>query len=233
MDSPVKKSKKNWCKRISCIIEGVYTIGLCVPRDRPSEKVFSADKWKIGIKSRRHILQGHMAPHKNTRKKGPSHGVMEKMWTSRKTRRKTSRRINVVRGEINEKTTYIQARSSMARALEVTGKKAASMTIGKSMDQEILTDPWTGFTRFYVIGRKNLQTDICGPGWDKQENSWHPGQNFFMARTLGQNGKECQAEGEAKVVAWKVPSWKRTKIAWDLFHRPRGYGIQRNHQERA
>ena len=29
----------------------------------------------------------------------------------------------------------------------------------------------------------------------------------FMARTRGQNGKECQAEGEAKVVTWKAPSW--------------------------
>ena len=47
--------------------------------------------------------------------------------------RKTSKRIYVVRGEINEKTADIQARS-------------------------------------------------------------------FMARTLGQNWKECQAEGEAKVV---------------------------------
>ena len=50
--------------------------------------------------------------------------------------RKTSRRIPVVRGEINEKTADIQARS-------------------------------------------------------------------FMARTLWENGKECQAEGEAKVVTWK------------------------------
>ena len=37
-------------------------------------------------------------------------------------RRKTSRRIYVVRGEINEKTAYIQARSFMARTLEVNGK---------------------------------------------------------------------------------------------------------------
>ena len=36
--------------------------------------------------------------------------------------KKTSRRIFVVRGEINEKTAYIQARSSMARALEENGK---------------------------------------------------------------------------------------------------------------
>ena len=35
---------------------------------------------------------------------------------------KSSRRIYVVRGEIHEKTAYIQARSLMARALEVNGK---------------------------------------------------------------------------------------------------------------
>ena len=80
--------------------------------------------------------------------------------------RKTSRRIYVVREEINKKTAYIQARSSMARALEV-------------------------------------------------------------------NGKARQAEGKAEVVWWKAPSWKRTKIARDLFHWPGGQGIQRNHQERA
>ena len=38
------------------------------------------------------------------------------------TGRKTSRRIYEVWGEINEKTAYIQARSSMARALEINGK---------------------------------------------------------------------------------------------------------------
>ena len=37
-------------------------------------------------------------------------------------RRETSRRIYVVRGEINEETAYFQARSSMARTLEVNGK---------------------------------------------------------------------------------------------------------------
>ena len=54
-----------------------------------------------------------------------------------------------------------------------------------------------------------------------------------MARALEINGKARQAEGEAKVVLRKAPSGKRMKIARDLFHRPRGYGIQRNHQERA
>ena len=36
--------------------------------------------------------------------------------------KKSSRRKNVVRGEIDEKAAYIQARSSMARALEINGK---------------------------------------------------------------------------------------------------------------
>ena len=36
--------------------------------------------------------------------------------------RKTSKRIYVVRGEINEKTAYIQARSFMARTLEDNGE---------------------------------------------------------------------------------------------------------------
>ena len=49
-----------------------------------------------------------------------------------------------------------------------------------------------------------------------------------ITRALEVNGKACQAEGEAKVVWSKAPSWKRTKIARDLFHRPRGYAIQRN-----
>ena len=52
----------------------------------------------------------------------------------------------------------------------------------------------------------------------------------FMARNLENNGKARQAEGEAKVVWWKVPSWKHSKFSRDLFLRPRGYGIQRNHQ---
>ena len=37
--------------------------------------------------------------------------------------RETSRRIYVVRLEINQKTVYIQARSFMARTLEVNGKE--------------------------------------------------------------------------------------------------------------
>ena len=33
-----------------------------------------------------------------------------------------------------------------------------------------LSDPWTGFTQF-IYWKKNLQTDICGPGGDRQDGS--------------------------------------------------------------
>ena len=49
--------------------------------------------------------------------------------------------------------------------------------------------------------KKNLQTDFCGPGerlTRKQLTSIHA--RLFMARTLGENGKECQTEGKAEVV---------------------------------
>ena len=96
--------------------------------------------------------------------------LLENRWVSRCVwfldKLKTSRRTCVVRWEIDEKTTCIQASSPVARALEI-------------------------------------------------------------------NGKECQAEGETKLVWGKAPSWKSSKIARDLFHRPRGYGIQRNRQECA
>ena len=45
--------------------------------------------------------------------------------------RKTSRRIYVVRGEINTKTAYIQARSFMARAMEINGKARQAEGIAK------------------------------------------------------------------------------------------------------
>ena len=77
------------------------------------------------------------------------------------------------------------------------------------------------FHSIYSIGRKTswrIYVEINEKTADIQPRS-------FMARTLGENAKECQAEGEAKEVTWKAPSWYRTKIARDLFHRPWGQGI--------
>ena len=61
-----------------------------------------------------------------------------------------------------------------------------------------LSDYWTGFTRFILLEEKIPN----GYMWSGVRlTSKHDIQaRSFMARPLGQNGKECQAEGEAKVV---------------------------------
>ena len=67
MVSPVK-SRRKVVERISCFIEGVCTIVLCI-QGFLSEKIYSAERGKIGIKTHRQILQGHVVPKKNTGKK--------------------------------------------------------------------------------------------------------------------------------------------------------------------
>ena len=62
-----------------------------------------------------------------------------------------------------------------------------------------LSDSWTGFTQFTVLEEKPpdgyvVRVEIDEKTADIQARS-------FMARTLSENGKECQAEREAKVVA--------------------------------
>ena len=59
-----------------------------------------------------------------------------------------------------------------------------------------LSDPWTGFTQFTLLEGKppnGKRREIDEKTTDIQSRS-------FMARTLGENGKGCQAEREAKVV---------------------------------
>ena len=74
------------------------------------------------------------------------------------------------------------------------------MIIGISMGQEIcLIHGQVSLNLLYW--KKNLQTEICGPGRERtNEKTADIQARSFMARTLGENGKECQAEGEAKVV---------------------------------
>ena len=90
-----------------------------------------------------------------------------------------------------------------------------------------LSDPWTGFTQFTLLHEKAPDGHTWSGGrlTRKQLNIQ---ARSSMARVMEVNGKECQAEGEAKV----VESGERTKIG-DLFHRPRGQGVLRNHQERS
>ena len=56
------------------------------------------------------------------------------------------------------------------------------------------------FHSIYFIGRKTSQTDICGPVREINEKAADIQARSYMARTMEDKGKECQAEGEAKVV---------------------------------
>ena len=72
------------------------------------------------------------------------------------------------------------------------------MMMGISMGQEIcLIHGQISLNLLYW--KRNLQTEICGPVEINQKTADIQARSF-MARTLGENGKECQAEGEAKVV---------------------------------
>ena len=72
------------------------------------------------------------------------------------------------------------------------------MIIGKSMGQETcLIIGQVSLNLLYW--KKNLKKDICGPGGEtrKQQTS-RP--DHLWPELWENNGKECQAEGEAKVV---------------------------------
>ena len=51
-----------------------------------------------------------------------------------------------------------------------------------------------------LYSMKNLLTDIHGPCEEINEKTAYIQARSFMARVMEVNGKECQAEGEAKVV---------------------------------
>ena len=63
-----QKVKERWCERISCFIEGVYTLELCVSGFL-SEKIKPTWRRKIGTTSHRQILEGHVAPNENSGKR--------------------------------------------------------------------------------------------------------------------------------------------------------------------
>ena len=75
-ESPAKSQRKV-VLRISCFIEGGYTNELCVSRPS-SEKIYSTERRKIGVRSHRKILQKHLAPNSNSGKKGPSRKIIPK-----------------------------------------------------------------------------------------------------------------------------------------------------------
>ena len=76
-----QKVEEKWCESISCFIKWVFSTGLCVSRFL-LEKSYSTENWKIEIKLHRYILQGYVAPHQNSGKKGSIAKRHSKMWTS-------------------------------------------------------------------------------------------------------------------------------------------------------
>ena len=81
----------------------------------------------------------------------------------------------------------------------MSSKKNASMIIGISKGQEIcLILGQVSLSFFYY--KRNLPMDICCPWEEINEKTADIQTRSFVARTLDNNGKECQAEGEAKVV---------------------------------
>ena len=94
-----------------------------------------------------------------------------------------------------------------------------------------LSDPWTGFTQFTPLEEKAPDGHIWSGGWrDWRENNLHPGQIIY-GQSSGSQWESTPSWREKQKWSNEAPSWKRAKIATDLFHRPRGYRIQRNHQE--
>ena len=61
-----------------------------------------------------------------------------------------------------------------------------------------LSDSWTGFAQFTLLEEKLPDGHVVRGETDKTAGNIQA--RSFMARTLDQNGKKCQAEGQAKVV---------------------------------
>ena len=77
-ESPAK-GQRRVVKRISCDIEGKETIQMgCVSQDSYSRKFILRELGKLGIETRRQILQRHVPPIKNWGRKGPSRGIIQK-----------------------------------------------------------------------------------------------------------------------------------------------------------
>ena len=126
---------------------------------------------------------------------------------------------------------YIDASRTTHTNLDVK-QSDASMITGILMCQEICLIH--GQVSLNVLcWKKNLQTEMCGLGWRLTRKQLTSRPDHLWPELWKSMGKKCQAEGEAKVVWRKGPSWKRSKFTRDLFHRPGGHGIQRNQQERA
>ena len=72
------------------------------------------------------------------------------------------------------------------------------MTIGISMDRGDLSDSWTGFTQFTLLGEKPPDVYICGPGERLTRRQLTSRPDYLWPELWGEIGKKCKAEGEAE-----------------------------------
>ena len=86
------------------------------------------------------------------------------------------------------------------------------------------------FDTFYSIGRKTSRRKYVVLGEIDEKTVGIQGR-LFMARSLGENGKESQAEGEVKVSTWEISTRQCTKIARNLVHFSLWQGIWGDLQE--
>ena len=95
-----------------------------------------------------------------------------------------------------------------------------------------LSDPWTGFTQFTLLEEEPPDGYMwSGRRLTRKQLTSRP--DHLWPELWKSMGKNAKLKEKQKWSEEKAPPGERTKIARDLFHRPRGYGIQRNHQERA
>ena len=78
------------------------------------------------------------------------------------------------------------------------------MIIGISMDQEICLVHGQVSLNLFYWKKKSKRKNVVR--WEINEKTGYIQARSFLARTLEYNGKECQAEREAKEATSKGPS---------------------------
>ena len=90
-----------------------------------------------------------------------------------------------------------------------------------------------GFSHKLLCWKKNFPKDSCGLGRDWRGTNLHPGQ-IIVARIVEVNGKAREVWRRSKSgLRKKLHLENARKLRGNSFHRPQGYGIQGNHQERT
>ena len=104
------------------------------------------------------------------------------------------------------------------------------MIAGMSRSRD-LSDPWTGFTQFTPLEEKAPDGHMwSGERLTRKQLTSMP--DHLWPEQWKSMGKHAKLKERQKWSDEKLHLENARKLR-DLFHRPRGYGIQRNHQERT